>query len=337
MSEKVLGFSKKKYSIIYADPAWKIRYFKETKEGKLSRKLPYKTMTDKEIKKLPIKNIATKNAILFLWAVDSKIPLISEIMREWGFKYKTIGFVWVKKAKNTNGTNATFGSYTRKSCEFCYIGTKGKYLIKNKNIEQLVVEPKRKHSQKPDIIRNRIVAMVGDLPRIELFARQRYEGWDAWGNEVTNQTQSSLRIRAEKETKKQWGTEDLCKNKVDEDCIIHSAKKNQDGSITIEVRINAYSVDTENDCYTGVTNMRLRKEAGGQIQRFIKAKKDVSVRLVSESVDIKEHKKVLEENRILKQALKYLCNQNNITYDHFWKRIKPDKWRDYIAKIIKTE
>ena len=63
----------------------------------------------------------------------------------------------------------------------------------------------------------------------------------------------------------------------------------------------------------------------------------VSVRLASESVDKKEYKRVLEENKVLKQALKYLCNQNSITYDCFWKRIKPDKWRDYIAKIIKTE
>jgi len=69
----------------------------------------------------------------------------------------------------------------------------------------------------------------------------------------------------------------------------------------------------------------------------IRIGKLVSVRLASESVDLKEHKKVLEENKILKQALKYLCNQNNINYDSFWKRIKPDKWRDYIAKIIKTE
>ena len=63
----------------------------------------------------------------------------------------------------------------------------------------------------------------------------------------------------------------------------------------------------------------------------------VSVRLASESVGLKEYKRVLEENKVLKQALKYLCNQNSITYDCFWKRIKPDKWRDYIAKIIKTE
>ena len=84
------------------------------------------------------------------------------------------------------------------------------------------------------------------------------------------------------------------------------------------------------------------KEKGAWVMKYSKGyfvENDtlVPVRLASESVDIKEHKKVLEENRILKQALKYLCNQNNITYDHFWKRIKPDKWRDYIAKIIKTE
>ena len=69
----------------------------------------------------------------------------------------------------------------------------------------------------------------------------------------------------------------------------------------------------------------------------IEDNKQVPVRLASESVDKKEYKRVLEENKVLKQALKYLCNQNSITYDCFWKRIKPDKWKDYIAKIIKTE
>ena len=81
----------------------------------------------------------------------------------------------------------------------------------------------------------------------------------------------------------------------------------------------------------------LHTDTVGECCEGIRKRHLVPVRLASESVDLKEHKIVLEENRILKQALKYVCSQNNITYDSFWKRIKPDKWRDYIAKIIKTE
>ena len=141
-------------------------------------------MTDEEIKALPINSITSDDAILFMWCIDSRISDIKEIMAAWGFKFKAVGFVWVKKAKHTDGTNASFGSYTRRSCEFCFIGTKGKYLIKSRGVEQLIIEPKREHSRKPDIARDNIVQLVGDLPRIELFARQYADSWDCWGNEI---------------------------------------------------------------------------------------------------------------------------------------------------------
>ena len=176
----------KKYSIIYADPPWKTKYFKETRDGKLSRSLPYPVMSDTDICNLPVKDIIGDNAILFLWCIDGKIPKLSEIMSSWGFNYKTVGFVWIKKAKTTEGYNATFSSYTRKACEFCYIGTRGRYIVSKKNIDQLIVESKKAHSQKPDTARSRIVEMCGDIPRIELFARKKFDGWDSWGNEVNS-------------------------------------------------------------------------------------------------------------------------------------------------------
>ena len=145
-----LKFPDKKYNIIYADPPWKTKYFKEKKDGLLSRDLPYPTLIDNEIINLPVKNISDKNSILFLWCIDSKIPILINIMESWGFVFKAVGFVWGKKAKTTNGYNSTFSSYTRKTCEFCFIGTKGKYLVKKRNIEQLILEPKKEHSRKPD-------------------------------------------------------------------------------------------------------------------------------------------------------------------------------------------
>lgn len=177
-----------KYPVIYADPPWKTGYFKQyrgQKEGgQKSVGLPYTTMTDEEIKALPIKKIAADDAVLFMWCIDSRIADIKEIMKAWGFDFKAVGFVWVKKAKTTNGTNATFGSYTRRSCEFCFIGTKGRYIIRQKAVEQLIIEPKSEHSRKPNTARERIIQIMGEIPKIELFARQKVEGWDCWGNEI---------------------------------------------------------------------------------------------------------------------------------------------------------
>lgn len=180
----MIPFPKKKYNIIYADPAWHIKYLKETKKGFNVYDLPYQTLKDNEIINLPVKNIVDENAILFLWCIDSRIPILTTLMKSWGFEFKTTGFVWNKIAKTTNGVNATIGKYTRKSCEFCFIGTRGKSLAKIHYQNQYFPQPKTFHSQKPKQIRDMIVTMCGDLPRIELFARQKTDGWDAWGNEV---------------------------------------------------------------------------------------------------------------------------------------------------------
>ena len=180
----MIPFPNKKYNIIYADPPWDISYLKKNKKGFADYDLPYPTMTDKEIIDVPVKDITDDNSILFMWCIDSRIPILNSIMISWGFNYKTVGFVWNKVAKHTNGVNATVGKYTRKSCEFCFIGTKGKSLAQLHTQNQYFPEPKRKHSQKPDGIKDMIVNMCGDIPRIELFAREKTDGWDVWGNEV---------------------------------------------------------------------------------------------------------------------------------------------------------
>jgi len=180
----MIPFPNKKYNIIYADPPWNTKYFKEKKDGFLSRKLKYPTLSDKEIINLPVNKIANDDSILFIWCIDSRIPILTTLMKSWGFTFKAVGFVWGKKAKTTNGYNSTFSSYTRKTCEFCFIGTKGKYLIKKRNVEQLILKSKQEHSRKPDCVRNKIIELCGDLSKIELFARERVKGWDCWGNEV---------------------------------------------------------------------------------------------------------------------------------------------------------
>ena len=177
----------KKYQIIYADPPWKLTYVKETKRGFGVYDLPYPSMSDEEIISLSVKEVAAKDAILFLWLIDSRIPILCELMRAWGFEYKTIGFVWHKTSRDGSGQNPSIGHYTRKSCEFCFIGTRGRCLAKKhtqNQFQQYLPLAKTIHSEKPKVIRRMIVEMCGDLPRLELFARDRADGWDCWGNDV---------------------------------------------------------------------------------------------------------------------------------------------------------
>ena len=142
-------------------------------------------MSINDIKNLSVKDIADKDCILFLWTTDSHLPEALEVIKSWNFKYKTIGFTWVKQYKSSSYCY-NFGAYTLKSTEICLIGLKGKLKnLKNKNnVKGLVFAERTKHSKKPDEIRDRIVQLCGDLPRIELFARPPFvKGWDHYGNE----------------------------------------------------------------------------------------------------------------------------------------------------------
>lgn len=176
----------KKYNIIYADPAWQFtKTFKNRGKARNVEK-EYQTMSIDEICDLPIKDICKKDSILFLWATSPKLELAFKVIKEWGFTYKTMGFVWVKKNKKNTSTNFWgMGFYTRQNAEFCLIATKGKGVKRlNNAIHQIIETPIEEHSKKPSCVRDKIVELCGDLPRIELFARQYADGWDCWGNEV---------------------------------------------------------------------------------------------------------------------------------------------------------
>ena len=183
----------KQYKVIYADPPWQMRYLTELKAGFKTLDMPYNTLSDRAIMNLDIKSIAADNSLLFLWVIDSRIPMIKELFAAWGFEYVTVGFIWHKIALNTLGDGGIITNYTRKSCELCFIGRRGKMININKRVPQFISQPKREHSRKPDIIRTRIYEMCGDVSRIELFARQRFEGWDLWGDQAPTTMQRVLR------------------------------------------------------------------------------------------------------------------------------------------------
>ncbi len=144
----------------------------------------YNTMGIDDICKLPIKNIAEKDCVLFLWVTYPMLQEGLKLIKEWGFTYKTIGFQWIKQNKSGNGFFFGLGRWTRGNTECCLIAIKGKPKRKSNSVSQLIISPLEQHSKKPDIVRDKIVELIGDLPRIELFARQYAEGWDCWGNEV---------------------------------------------------------------------------------------------------------------------------------------------------------
>lgn len=170
----------KKYSIIYADPPWK--YKDSNCEGAAEHQ--YNTMSIEEICNLPVNQIADKNCILFLWATYPKMQEAMKVIETWGFTYKTIGFQWIKLNKNEIGCYFGLGRWTRGNTEPCLIAVKGKPKRISASISQLVFAPITKHSEKPPVVRKKIIELIGDLPRIELFARQQADGWDCWGNEV---------------------------------------------------------------------------------------------------------------------------------------------------------
>lgn len=181
----------KKYQIIYADPAWSYYNDSTAKKDcttvKGMRRPPYPVMSTESIKELKVSEIAAENAILFIWTTDYHLEKCMQVIKAWGFEYKTVGFVWAKKTKK--GTPICFmGAYTMKSgTELCLLATKGKNahkLVKKHNVKSLIESERMEHSKKPQEVRERIVELVGDIPRVELFARQKVDGWDSWGNEV---------------------------------------------------------------------------------------------------------------------------------------------------------
>jgi N6-adenosine-specific RNA methylase IME4 len=172
----------KSYKIIYADPPWNFNFQKRKGLSDEAKGKLYPTMKGKDIVALPVKELADKDCFLFLWVMNSELPLAFECMREWGFNYKTVAFTWVKTTKNTYHFGG--GNWNRSNPELCLIATKGNTIRKSASVRNLVISRLREHSRKPDEVRDYIIQLVGDLPRIELFARQKTEGWDVWGNEV---------------------------------------------------------------------------------------------------------------------------------------------------------
>jgi len=181
----------KKYQIIYADPPWS--YNDKMSGHSFSLDHEYITQDLNWIKSLPIKDISDKDCCLFIWAVSPLLNECFEVIKAWGFKYKTVAFCWSKVNRGGHWVS-NLGRWTMGNIELCLLATKGHPQRMRKDIKQLVIANRTDHSKKPDDVRNRIVQLMGDVPRIELFCRdkkvsdmfgyERMKGWDVWGDEV---------------------------------------------------------------------------------------------------------------------------------------------------------
>lgn len=179
----VCALAGKRYGAILADPPWSFKTW-SGKYGTPHRSAAdhYKTAETTSLAEIPVSDWCAADCALFMWVVDSHLPDAIDLARAWGFKYKTRAFTWRKLTKS-GATKIGMGYWTRKQTEICLLFTRGKPRRLDKGVREIIDSARREHSRKPDEQYARIERLVVG-PYLELFARQRWPGWDAWGDEV---------------------------------------------------------------------------------------------------------------------------------------------------------
>jgi N6-adenosine-specific RNA methylase IME4 len=168
--------------VIYADPPWLFRTWSAKGTGR-SAISHYDCLRCEALAALPVAGLAAPDCALFLWVTDPFLPEGLELIRAWGFEYKTVGFYWVKKNRKSEGFFTGLGHWTRANPEQCLLATRGHPKRRVRNVRKLVISPLREHSRKPDEVRERIERLVPG-PYVELFARESKLGWDCWGDQA---------------------------------------------------------------------------------------------------------------------------------------------------------
>lgn len=173
-----------RFPVIYMDPPWAYQVYSKKGRGS-SAENHYRTMGREDICALDVAGIAAEDCVLFLWVTFPCLLEGLEAIRRWGFTYKTLGFVWAKRCrKQRDKWFWGLGFWTRANPEICLIAVRGKPKRISKAVHSMVDAPVERHSKKPDEVRRRIEQLMGDVPRVELFARQRYDGWACLGDEI---------------------------------------------------------------------------------------------------------------------------------------------------------
>lgn len=177
-----------RFGVILADPPWPFRTYSAKGKGR-SAEAHYDTMSIDEIAALPVEGIAAPDAVLLLWITwPILLRAVNDVIPQWGFWYKTSGFVWSKITRW--GSDALgLGYWTRKNSEPCLLATRGDPRRLNADVAELIRAPRRQHSRKPEEIFERVERLV-DGPYLELFADTEApprDGWARWGNARASQ------------------------------------------------------------------------------------------------------------------------------------------------------
>lgn len=175
----------RKYGVIYADPPW--RYRDRALAGERGAGCKYDVMSLEDIKKMPVKELAEDDCALFMWVTMPFLEEAFDVMRAWGFEYKTCAFTWIKQNRKADTLFWGMGNWTRANAELCLLGVRGKPKRASAGVHSVIISHIEEHSKKPAETRDRIVKLLGaggGIQKIELFARQVVDGWDCWGNEV---------------------------------------------------------------------------------------------------------------------------------------------------------
>ncbi len=170
-----------KFNVILADCAW--MYDDPANAGKRGAVHKYSLMEQVDLCMLPVQDLAADDCILFSWSTWPKLAEGIQVIESWGFTYKTCGFVWVKVSKAGNPLMG-MGRWSRSNSEMVLIGVKGKPKRVSAGVNQIITAPRGRHSAKPPETRDRIVQLCGDVPRVELFARETCPGWTALGYDI---------------------------------------------------------------------------------------------------------------------------------------------------------
>jgi N6-adenosine-specific RNA methylase IME4 len=172
------------YGAILADPPWSFKPW-GGKHGTPHRTANdhYVTQSAEWLTDLPVASLAAKDCALFMWVVDSHLDVALSLGASWGFQIKTKAFTWLKTKPSGEGYRIGMGYWTRKQSEICLLFTKGAPKRLSMGVREVIEEPRREHSRKPDETYDRIEALVGG-PYCELFARRTRPGWHSWGNEI---------------------------------------------------------------------------------------------------------------------------------------------------------
>lgn len=166
--------------VIYADPPW--RFATWSARGLEGRPQHYPRMSLAEIKALPVAALAARDCVLLMWATDPMIPQALEVIRSWGFEYRTVGFYWVKLTRHGKDHFGN-GYWTRANPEQCLLAVRGQPRPMAHDVRRLVKAEVREHSRKPDEMYARIERLAAG-PYVELFSRTGRPGWRSWGNDA---------------------------------------------------------------------------------------------------------------------------------------------------------